>query len=133
MENELGVFGALESPKDYRDVPLSIVASSVPLPEEYQTDISMLTMWHQKKNGSCVGHAFAKIVQYYFYKKTGRKTTRQAVADYMSSEGCSCCEDRDNHKRHEKRLAKLLKIPMYKDGSGCNYQKFISDLKQNKK
>jgi len=52
---------------------------------------------------------------------------RQAVADYMSSEGCSCCEDTEAHKEHEKRLAKLLDVPMYEDESGYDFNKFISN------
>ena len=63
--------GALQSPYDYRQVPLSVVATAVPLPESYKTDISMFPVWNQKKIGACVGHAFAKLAQYYWYKKTG--------------------------------------------------------------
>ena len=51
---------------------------------------------------------------------------RKAVADYMSSEGCSCCQDVDAHKEHEKRLAELLSIPPYDDGSGYNFPLFRS-------
>ena len=51
---------------------------------------------------------------------------RQAVADYMSSEGCSCCEATESHNRHEARLAKLLHVPAYKDGSGYCFEKFRS-------
>jgi hypothetical protein len=51
---------------------------------------------------------------------------RQAVADYMQSEGCDCCRDVDAHKEHEKRLAELLKVPQYKDRSGYNFGKFRS-------
>lgn len=35
---------------------------------------------------------------------------RQAVADYMQSEGCSCCRGSD-HDKHRARLAELLKVP----------------------
>lgn len=52
------------------------------------------------------------------------KKIRQAVADYMSSEGCSCCQDIDGHKLHEALLAKLLNVPKYKDGSGYDFSKF---------
>jgi len=52
------------------------------------------------------------------------KQLRAAVADYMSSEGCSCCRDVDAHEEHAKRLAKLLKVPQYDDGSGYNFPKF---------
>lgn len=53
-----------------------------------------------------------------------RKEIRTAVADYMQSEGCSCCQDRDAHEQHKARLAKLLKVPTYDDGSGYNFSKF---------
>lgn len=49
---------------------------------------------------------------------------RRAVADYMRSEGCSCCRDYDAHKEHEKRLAELLKVPAYSDGSGYEFEIF---------
>lgn len=55
-----------------------------------------------------------------------KKELRQAVADYMKSEGCSCCQDIDAHKEHTKRLAKLLNVPMYSDKSGYNFSKFKS-------
>lgn len=48
---------------------------------------------------------------------------RMAVADYISSEGCGCCEGSD-HSEHEKILAELLDIPMYKDKSGYDFGKF---------
>jgi methionine aminopeptidase len=54
------------------------------------------------------------------------KAIREAVADYMESEGCDCWEDYENHKIHKKILAKLLKVPMYKDKSGYDFSKFRS-------
>lgn len=58
------------------------------------------------------------------------KEIRQAVADYMYSEGCSCCRNVEAHEEHAKRLAELLKVPMYSDKSGYNFYKFRS--KENK-
>ena len=52
---------------------------------------------------------------------------RQAVADYMWSEGCSCCRDIEAHATHEKRLALLLRVPMYSDKSGYNFAQFRSE------
>lgn len=60
-------------------------------------------------------------------EKLDVKTIRKAVADYMYTEGCSCCRDIDGHKEAEKRLAKLLRVPKYKDGSGYDFTKFASD------
>lgn len=52
------------------------------------------------------------------------KTIRQVIADYMYSEGCGCCRFDDLHKESKAKLAKLLKVPMYKDKSGYNFHKF---------
>ncbi len=50
---------------------------------------------------------------------------REAVADYMYSEGCCCCQ-LDAHKDHAARLAKLLDVPAYDDDSGYNFSLFYS-------
>lgn len=52
------------------------------------------------------------------------KNIRQAVADYMSSEGCRCCQNIEAHERHAAVLAKLLHVPKYKDGSGYDFARF---------
>jgi len=52
------------------------------------------------------------------------KEIRTAIADYMSSEGCSCCSDYENHKIHKDRIGRLLKVPMYEDKSGYDFSKF---------
>lgn len=49
---------------------------------------------------------------------------RTAIADYMYSEGCSCCENQQEHEKHEIRIAELLKIPKYKDGSGYTFDRY---------
>lgn len=51
---------------------------------------------------------------------------RQAVANYMASEGCGCCQNREQHKEDEKVLAELLDVPKYDDGSGYNFLSFRS-------
>lgn len=58
-----------------------------------------------------------------------RKAIRQAVADYMRSEGCSCCQDPEAHERHKEALAKLLRVPKYPDGSGYDFSKFSTKRK----
>ena len=52
------------------------------------------------------------------------KSIRQAVADYMSSEGCACCQNVEAHKQHTAALAKLLRVPKYEDGSGYDFGRF---------
>lgn len=53
-----------------------------------------------------------------------RKEIRRAIADYMRSEGCSCCRDADGHTNAAERLALILKVPRYSDDSGFNFSKF---------
>lgn len=53
-----------------------------------------------------------------------RAEVRTAVADYMRSEGCGCCGDHVAHNEHAARIAKLLNVPKYKDGSGYDFSKF---------
>ncbi len=48
---------------------------------------------------------------------------RTAVANYMGSEGCACCQG-PHHQRHEDALGALLKVPKYDDGSGYNFRQF---------
>ena len=55
---------------------------------------------------------------------TPLREIRQAVADYMSSEGCSCCENDELHREDAARLAKLLNVRKYKDGSGYNFSPY---------
>ncbi len=54
------------------------------------------------------------------------KAIRQAIADYVASEGCDCCQNKDAHKAAAAKIAKLLRVPKYKDGSGFDFSKFRS-------
>lgn len=56
---------------------------------------------------------------------------RQAVADYMWSEGCSCCRAIGRHKENARRLAKLLDVPEYEDQSGYKFSLFRSKRRAN--
>lgn len=57
---------------------------------------------------------------------------RRAVADYMRSEGCNCCRNVDAHHENKKRLAKLLRVPMYSDKSGYDFGLFESKKEAGK-
>lgn len=56
--------------------------------------------------------------------KEFKKKMRELVANYMQSEGCSCCQDFEQHKIDKEALAKLLNVPKYDDGSGYNFPKY---------
>lgn len=48
---------------------------------------------------------------------------REAVANYLHSEGCGCCQG-NNHDEHRWELGKLLNVPKYDDDSGYDFGKF---------
>lgn len=45
--------GAIESPKDYRDISLSSVVAPITLPDSYEVDVKDIPIWNQMQNGSC--------------------------------------------------------------------------------
>ena len=55
---------------------------------------------------------------------------RRAIADYMWTEGCSCCQNRTAHEDAATRLAEILDVPRYSDGSGLNFYKYRTKEKK---
>lgn len=55
-----------------------------------------------------------------------RKELRQAFADYVYSEGCTCCQNTEKHDAAAARLGKLLRVTPYADGSGYDFTKYRS-------
>lgn len=58
-----------------------------------------------------------------------RAALRRAVADYMASEGCSCCRNVEAHQEHKARLGKLLRVQKYADGSGYDFGRYETPRK----
>ena len=54
-------------------------------------------------------------------KTVSLEEVRRVIADYMWSEGCSCCQNVEDHDREKLELAKLLKVEPYSDGSGADF------------
>ena len=54
-----------------------------------------------------------------------KKRIRTAIADYIYSEGCSCCRA-DNHYEHGKKLGLLLNVKKYEDGSGYAFNLYCT-------
>ena len=55
-----------------------------------------------------------------------RKKMRALIADYMWSEGCSCCQDVDAHNKAEAALAKALNVRKYENGFGYDFGRYRS-------
>lgn len=56
-----------------------------------------------------------------------RADLRVAVADLIYSEGCGCCQDLEASHDAQMRIAKMLNVPKFKDGSGYDFFKYKSD------
>lgn len=55
-----------------------------------------------------------------------RAELRRLIADYMRSEGCSCCRDSEAHERHATAIAKAIGVRKYSDGSGYDFTRYRS-------
>ncbi len=66
-------------------------------------------------------------------KRVRIEVLREAVANYMSSEGCDCCRDREAHQGNEEVLGKLLDVEKYDDDSGYNFFKYRTDARKEGK
>jgi len=60
-----------------------------------------------------------------------RKELRQALGDYVYSEGCTCCQDTKKHEQAAERLAKLLNVAKYTDGSGYDFYRYATNAKKD--
>lgn len=47
---------------------------------------------------------------------------KKHFGDYVSTEGCSCCQDEEGHKKAEHSLAYLLRPAVYSDLSGYDWE-----------
>lgn len=56
---------------------------------------------------------------------------KSALADYMWSEGCSCCQNIDEHKKAKDLLGKLLNVSKYPDGSGYDFYSLRTESEEN--
>ncbi len=59
-----------EDPRDYAYVATGGVPETLPI--SYKTDTSMFPVLMQNKTPACVSHMWARLLQVYFYKKTGK-------------------------------------------------------------
>ncbi len=55
-----------------------------------------------------------------------RNEVRKAFADYFASEGCSCCQNVEEHDAAKEKLGKLLRVKKYSDGIGYDFRKYRS-------
>jgi excinuclease UvrABC ATPase subunit len=87
---------------------------------------------HGQANAKC--YIKSLVDKYVALAKEEQKgNIRKAVADYMSSEGCSCCGDYEAHKDHKNALGVLLDVPKYDDDSGYDFQQVLKSSNPQQK
>lgn len=52
-----------------------------------------------------------------------KEDLRNTFIEYVKTEGCSCCEDRDPHKQAKDKMGELLNFPKYTDKDEYNFNK----------
>lgn len=106
MKLEFTNLGGLQSPYDYRMVPAGLIATGIPLPASFKNDISPFPIWNQKKIGSCVGHALAKHMQIYWYRKTGQLVDFSPRWLYAMAK---CVDEWEGEGTYPATMAKIMK------------------------
>jgi len=89
--------------------------------------IRMFELWNRKLKEKRRPPAAFRGAQ---EQKAFRKELREAIADYMYSEGCSCCQDTESHDEHTARIARLLNVRMYPDKSGYDFSRYRTGQKK---
>lgn len=106
MENLIPTTGAIQSPRDYRDIPFESIAGASELPKKHIEDLSKLPIWNQKKNGSCVGHAAGKYAQHLNRLET------ETIEDLSARFLYALAKSRDNYAgegTYPRLMAKIVK------------------------
>ncbi len=83
------------------------------------------TLLHVKNGSIFYPNEWGEFVEHKYIldltKLVRKDQVQEAVANYMRSEGCSCCQDRDAHIEHTAKLGVLLDASKYEDGSGYDF------------
>jgi len=55
-----------------------------------------------------------------------KKVIRELIANYMRSEGCTCCQDLEEHADVKRRLGELLNCGKYNDEDEYNFYQYAT-------
>ena len=61
-------------------------------------------------------------------RKSWRDEVRAAFAEYVYTEGCSCCRSEAMHDAAADKLGKLLRVAKYVDGSGYDFTRYRATI-----
>ena len=55
-----------------------------------------------------------------------KKEVRELIANYMRSEGCTCCQDFEEHAKNKKLLGELLDCGKYDGEDDYNFHQYAT-------
>jgi uncharacterized protein YhaN len=61
-----------------------------------------------------------------YYLEEFKKLVRELIVNYMRSEGCSCCQDLEEHAKNKKELGELLDCGKYDDEDNYNFYQYAT-------
>jgi len=61
-----------------------------------------------------------------YYLEEFKKEVRELIANYMRSEGCTCCQDLEEHTDVKRRLGELLDCGKYNDEDEYNFYQYVT-------
>lgn len=98
--------------EDQRDYEYALAGAPETLPASYKTDTSMFPVLMQGKRPSCVSHAWVRLLQIYWYKKTGQVVNfSPRFLHAMTADGMP-----DSAGRNPRNVGNVL---LTKNGIGC--------------
>ncbi len=126
--------GALINELDNRDIPLSAVASAMGIdtavhPKKNITDISMLPIEDQKRNGSCVGQAEGKDAEFKNFLETGKVVRLSKRALYALCKAEDGNPGEGTYPRVAAKIRVSIGVPkesLVKDDNSLSHADFIN-------
>jgi hypothetical protein len=76
-------------------------------------------------------HAMETAIKLYEAKRTRVAQLEKAMIAYLSTEGCSCCQDVEGHRAALDQIAKVFGWPQFDDGSGIDWYSRRDELENN--
>jgi hypothetical protein len=70
-------------------------------------------------------------IKLYEAKRTRVAQLEKAMIAYLSTEGCSCCQDVEGHRAALDQIAKVFGWPQFDDGSGIDWYSRRDELENN--
>lgn len=110
---------------------VKVISKSGLTPLEFWGEIRSLLHVYENQWPNWLDEGIEDVEEGDEVKPINVSAVRNALGDYVRSEGCSCCESTEAHKSAAERLAKLLGVEPYDDGSGYDFYRYATGGKSD--